>query len=145
MPPALTTSATGIELANGTQYLTRREVIVSAGAYRTPQILLLSGIGAKNDLDTRGITQIVNSPRVGQNLWDHLQMVQTWKLQDPASGVATGSGNPLFSEPQFGLGLPLDWVVTSIVPVEGLKKAIEVDEGKAPSPDNHFSNYWVFP
>lgn len=128
--------ATGIELANGTQYFTRREVIVSAGAYRTPQVLLLSGIGPKDDLKAHDIEQIVDSPALGQNLWDHLQMVQTWKLRNPSSGVAVGSTNPLFSEPQFGLGLPTDWIVTSTVPVDGLKKAIEADEGKAPGPDH---------
>jgi choline dehydrogenase-like flavoprotein len=97
---------------------------------------MLSGIGAKDALEALGIEQIVDSPGVGQNLWDHLQMIQTWKLRDPASGVAIGSSNPLFLEPQFGLGLPLDWVVTSTVPVDGLKAAIEADEGKPPSPDN---------
>jgi choline dehydrogenase-like flavoprotein len=131
-----TVSATGIELANGTHYLTRREVIVSAGAYRTPQLLMLSGVGSKYDLEAHGIDQVVDSPALGQNLWDHLQMVQSWKLRDPSSGVAIGSNNPLFSEPQFGLGLPVDWIVTSTVPVDGLKKAIEADEGNPPGPDH---------
>ncbi|CZR59982.1 related to alcohol oxidase [Phialocephala subalpina] len=130
------TTAVGVELANGTQFSVRREVILSAGAYRTPQLLLLSGIGSEQTLAPHGIKKIVESPSVGQNLWDHLQLVQFWKLRDPTSGVAIGSNNSLFSEPQFGLGLPLDWVVTSTVPINGLKAAIQQDEGYPPSPNN---------
>lgn len=63
-----TSTATGIELANGTQYSVKREVIISAGAYRTLQLLLLSGIGACSDLTLHNISQVANSPSVGENL-----------------------------------------------------------------------------
>ncbi|KAK0482230.1 hypothetical protein IW261DRAFT_1677887 [Armillaria novae-zelandiae] len=51
-----------------------KEVILSAGALNTPQILLLSGIGDPNDLEDMGITPIADLPDVGKNLNDHPQL-----------------------------------------------------------------------
>ena len=48
-----------------------REVIVSAGAFQSPQLLMVSGIGPQNTLDSFDIPVIANRPGVGQNLWDH--------------------------------------------------------------------------
>ena len=49
-----------------------REVILSAGAVQSPQILELSGIGRSDILSAAGIEVKVESPRVGENLQDHL-------------------------------------------------------------------------
>lgn len=49
-----------------------KEVILSAGAFVSPQILLLSGIGDKQELDTHGIALKKHLPGVGKNLQDHL-------------------------------------------------------------------------
>ena len=48
-----------------------REVVVCAGAYQSPQILMLSGIGAPDDLNAVGITPIHELPQVGHGLQDH--------------------------------------------------------------------------
>lgn len=48
----------------------KKEVVLSAGAVGTPQILLLSGVGPKEELDKHNIPQIVELP-VGKNLQDH--------------------------------------------------------------------------
>jgi len=52
--------------------LAEKEVVLSAGAINSPQILLLSGIGAKDDLEKLKIGVIHNLPGVGKNLQDHL-------------------------------------------------------------------------
>lgn len=49
-----------------------REVILSAGAVQSPQILELSGIGRPDVLSAAGIPVKVNSPMVGENLQDHI-------------------------------------------------------------------------
>lgn len=54
-----------------------QEVILSAGAFNTPQLLLLSGIGPREHLDQHGIRQIVELP-VGDGLQDHLAAWFTW-------------------------------------------------------------------
>ncbi len=48
-----------------------REVIVSAGAINTPQLLMLSGIGPADHLAGHGITAIVDNPNVGDHYMDH--------------------------------------------------------------------------
>ena len=52
--------------------LVRKEIILSAGAIHSPQILQLSGIGNKYDLMKLGINVVHHLPEVGQNLFDHL-------------------------------------------------------------------------
>lgn len=49
----------------------KQEVIVSAGAVHTPQVLQRSGIGASAVLESAGIETIVDLPGVGQNFQDH--------------------------------------------------------------------------
>lgn len=62
----------------------KREVILSAGAFGSPQILLLSGIGPKQKLDPHNIAQVHNLPGVGENLQDHPDYVLSFDsdLQD---------------------------------------------------------------
>ncbi|APX06767.1 glucose-methanol-choline oxidoreductase [Vibrio campbellii] len=56
-----------------------KEVILSAGAFGSPQILMLSGVGAKKDLFAHGIEQVHELPGVGENLQDHIDLVHTYR------------------------------------------------------------------
>ena len=68
--------AVGVQLKkNASQsetFTCRKEVIVSAGAFNSPQVLMLSGIGDKEELEQHGITCVHDLPGVGKNLQDHL-------------------------------------------------------------------------
>ena len=60
----------------------RREVILSGGAFGSPQLLLLSGIGPADELRKHGIAVRHELPGVGKNLQDHLDFVFAWKSKD---------------------------------------------------------------
>lgn len=62
------------------QVRARREVILSAGAVNSPALLQLSGIGPAALLRDHGIDVIMDSPDVGGNLQDHLQLRCSWRL-----------------------------------------------------------------
>src|SRR5205807_10290858 len=49
-----------------------KEVILSAGAVGSPHLLLLSGIGPRQELEAAGISCLVDAPHVGKHLKDHL-------------------------------------------------------------------------
>ena len=117
--------AAGVELVDGRSISASKEVIVSAGAYRTPQVLMLSGIGPGEQLAKHNIAQIVNLPEVGRGFHDHLALCQWWKLRNPAAGQAIGTA--LWTDPAYYIGLPCDWVVTEAAPYDDLKHALEAD------------------
>lgn len=59
-----------------------REVIVAAGAFGTPQLLQLSGVGRPEDITHHGIQMVHELPGVGQNLQDHLDFIHAFKSKD---------------------------------------------------------------
>ena len=58
-----------------------REIILAGGAFKTPQLLMLSGIGSADHLAATGIKAIVDLP-VGDNLQDHLAVMITFARRD---------------------------------------------------------------
>lgn len=64
------------------------EVIVSAGALRSPQLLMLSGIGPKAELRRHGIDVLLDLPGVGKNLQDHLHTRVRCEITEPLTFAA---------------------------------------------------------
>ncbi|TIT78293.1 MAG: glucose-methanol-choline oxidoreductase [Mesorhizobium sp.] len=60
----------------------RREVILCGGAFGSPQLLLLSGIGPAVELAAHGIPLVHELPGVGRNLQDHLDFILAWKSRE---------------------------------------------------------------
>ncbi len=78
-----------------------RGVILSAGALQSPQLLMLSGIGDVECLKKFGISILVNSPGVGQNLQDHLQIRLLYKCTKPIT--TNDQLNSIFGKISIGL------------------------------------------
>jgi choline dehydrogenase len=76
------TRAVGVEYLKGGQVhvaRARREVILAAGAYGSPQLLMLSGIGPADELSKHGINPVVDLPGVGRNLIEHPFLPMAWR------------------------------------------------------------------
>jgi choline dehydrogenase len=76
------TRAVGVRIDRGGQVSelrARREVIVSAGAFGSPQLLMASGVGPAAELQRHGIAVVHALEGVGKNLHDHIDHVQTWR------------------------------------------------------------------
>jgi choline dehydrogenase-like flavoprotein len=86
--------AVGVEYRKGAeqkQIRARREVIVSSGAFQTPQLLMLSGVGNSAALGKHGIETVHHLPGVGQNLQDHPDFIFAYTSDDPNfTGISFG-------------------------------------------------------
>jgi choline dehydrogenase-like flavoprotein len=83
--------ATGVRVrraatpGGGTETLyARHGVILSAGAFGSPQVLMLSGIGPAAHLKALGIEVVLDRPAVGSNLQDHVDYVSAWETESDA-------------------------------------------------------------
>ncbi|HSX68994.1 GMC family oxidoreductase [Nocardioides sp.] len=77
--------ATGVVVRVGATLQTlraRREVVLSAGAYNTPHLLMLSGIGPADHLAEHGIPTVVDNPHVGAHLMDHPMYLVNWDTSE---------------------------------------------------------------
>ena len=108
---------TGVEVASGGDTFTVEgdQVILSAGAVGSPQLLMLSGVGPAEHLASLGIPVVLDLPGVGQNLRDPPKLYVTWRVKEgcpveerPArGGVAfrfTATGSHLRSDLGISMG-----------------------------------------
>lgn len=99
------TRASGVEYVHQGQVVqveAEREVILSGGAFLSPKLLMLSGIGPADHLQSLGLNVLVDLPGVGQNLQDHVQLPVVFRsLVDlPQPDLLTG--NVLFVRTRTG-------------------------------------------
>ncbi|KAE8150939.1 hypothetical protein BDV25DRAFT_139372 [Aspergillus avenaceus] len=86
--------ATGVQVkgAMGNMFTlsARQEVIISAGAFQSPQLLMVSGVGPKDVLEKHGIDIVAERPGVGQNMWDHPFFAPSYRVTvDTFTRIAT--------------------------------------------------------
>jgi choline dehydrogenase len=107
-------TATGVNVQTlGLKYkiTAKKEVIISAGAFQSPQLLMVSGIGPQATLQSKGISVLKNLPGVGQNLQDHVLFGITH-----AVNVVTSSrllGDTAYAAEQLGLYLQQRGILTN--------------------------------
>ena len=75
--------AVAVVLRGGAKVAAKREVILSAGAFGSPHLLMLSGIGARDALVAHGVDVAHELPGVGQNLQDHLDYIISYHSKRP--------------------------------------------------------------
>lgn len=90
-------TAVGIEYSAGpgkpTQSVfAKREVILCGGAFQSPHLLQLSGIGPAEHLQKMGVPVEVDSPEVGANLQDHLDVSLIWECTKPITTYSLTKG-----------------------------------------------------
>lgn len=99
------TTAIGVQVqsGNGIPYtlFARKEVIVSAGTFQSPQLLMVSGVGPAAALQEHGIPIVAHRPGVGQNMWDHILFGPSYRVNVlTASNLAYG-GNIFKANEEF--------------------------------------------
>ncbi|CAO2652567.1 Nn.00g008500.m01.CDS01 [Neocucurbitaria sp. VM-36] len=127
-----TERATGIELLSGKKLYARKEVIVSCGAQKTPQLLMLSGIGPSDELAKHSISTVVDFPAIGQNLFDHSIFLQYYKLKDPSKGYSFPYVGKV--RPEYSQGLPVDFSLFANIPATELAPYLQGDSSLDTTP-----------
>src|SRR5436305_132838 len=82
------TRAVGVvaaQLGQLSEYRAEREVILCGGAYNSPQLLMLSGVGPAEHLTMKEIEVVLDQPAVGENLIDHPATQAVWTTPEPVS------------------------------------------------------------
>ncbi|MCX7359988.1 MAG: choline dehydrogenase [Alphaproteobacteria bacterium] len=97
--------ALGVEFSAGpgkpTQNVyAKREVLVCGGAFQSPQLLQLSGIGPGAELQKHGVNVVQDAPDVGRNLQDHLDVCVIYEMTKPLSMYSLTKG---LKQPMIGI------------------------------------------
>ncbi|MFL0355367.1 GMC family oxidoreductase [Erythrobacter sp. GH1-10] len=87
---------TGVRVRRGRRsemIYARKGVVLSAGAFNSPQMLMLSGIGPAEHLKQLGIEVVLDKPAVGSDLQDHIDYVSGWETESdvPIGGTLKGT------------------------------------------------------
>jgi choline dehydrogenase len=117
----------------------RGEVILSAGAINSPQLMMLSGVGPAAQLAQFGIPVLLDKPGVGQNLHDHLQLRMIYKVK----GVKTL--NESYPKLLARLGMGVDYVLRRRGPMTMAPSQLGLFTRSDPTQDRANIQYHVQP
>ncbi|CAN0455157.1 unnamed protein product, partial [Laminaria digitata] len=81
------------------------EIILCCGVFRTPNLLMLSGIGPREHLEEKGVPVVIDMPHMGQNLQDHLA-ISTLNFSKLPMGESDCSEDSLHGQVYFSCELP---------------------------------------
>jgi choline dehydrogenase len=119
--------ATGVEFVhNGTASRVRAtsEVVMSMGAVQTPKVLLQSGIGDREQLNSFGIDVVEHLPGVGRNFQDHPGVASCmWEYSQPMEPQNNGAEATFFWKSDVGLDTPDIQVIQGEFPVTSTETA----------------------
>jgi choline dehydrogenase len=91
--------------AGGEEHRAARGVILAGGAFGSPHLLMLSGVGPAEHLRNHGIEVVHDSPGVGANLQDHLFAPVKFATREPVTLKAAGGLKPLLQWLLFRRGM----------------------------------------
>ncbi len=124
------TRVVGVRLAGSCEVRVRRSVVLTAGTLRSPQLLMLSGIGPAAHLRQHGIEVVHDLPGVGENLQDHPLVAGVWPVTDGSAVPDHSSAAAAREYELLGRG-PL----ASFMQVVALHRL----DAEAPAPDMQFN------
>jgi len=114
--------ATGVKLqidGKSIELTASKEVLLSAGAINSPQVLMLSGLGPKEHLAEKGIETKVDLPGVGQNLQDHLDAIVQHRCKNRDSYAVSLAVIPRYVKNVFNYMFNRQGIFTSNVAEAG--------------------------
>lgn len=112
-----------------------KEVIVSAGTFESPRLLMLSGIGDQKELESLGIKPIVHLPGVGKNLQDHPLLSITFEAAVPIGPYTNNLGGSIMYAKSDARRDKSDLM---FIPIQYPVQSAEI-MAKHPIPENSFS------
>lgn len=97
--------ATGVRISSGATLSARREVIISAGAFQSPQLLMVSGIGPADTLVKYNIPLISDLSGVGRDMQDHVFFGPSYRVK--VQTFTRLANDPLYLAKQIALDYPI--------------------------------------
>ena len=123
------------------QMYIKNEVILCAGSIGTPRLLMLSGIGPLEHLESLGISVISNSPGVGDNLQDDIYVTAAFLSKQPVDPQPYGLlGAVIFAPSTMDSGTTLSAIGTDIQVSMASGEMVGMD-----LPPDQQRSYWLYP